>query len=157
MEEFFLRKRNFSKVFEINNYFEDFNIIIKTKNKIQKYKEIFSNLARNYPAYNMYFYDSAPINNNMIQKFKLDDIKKSLNDYIDDINNEKFDKFKGDINFKCQIGLLEKNLQFISFNNFKFNYIFNRERCHQFFRNNINTIINNTDRNNFFISIERIP
>ena len=105
----------------------------------------------------MYFYDSAPINNNMIQKFKLDDIKKSLNDYIDDINNEKFDKFKRDINFKCQIGLLKKNLQFISFNNFKFNYIFNRERCHQFFRNNINTIINNTDRNNFFISIERIP
>jgi hypothetical protein len=42
----------------------------------------------------------------MIQKFKLDDIKKSLNDYIDDINNEKFDKFKRDINFKCQIGLL---------------------------------------------------
>ena len=100
---------------------------MKTKNKIQKYKEIFSNLARNYPAYNilnsflknktelidgiyLYFYDSAPINNNMIQKFKLDDIKKSLNDYIDDINNEKFDKFKGDINFKCQIDLLWKNL-----------------------------------------------
>jgi hypothetical protein len=26
---------------------------MKTKNKIQKYKEIFSNLARNYPAYNI--------------------------------------------------------------------------------------------------------
>ena len=56
IKNFILEKqfwKNFSKVFDINNYFEDFNIIIKTKNKIQKYKKIFSNLARNYPAYNI--------------------------------------------------------------------------------------------------------
>ena len=85
---------------------------------MQKYKEIFSDLTMNYPAYNilksllenktqfindtyLYYYDSAPRNNDIVQKIKLDDIIKSLNDSIGDISAERFDKFNGNINFEC--------------------------------------------------------
>ena len=132
LEEFFLGEGNLSKVFDLNNYIEDFNTITETKNKMQKYKEIFSDLTMNYPAYNilksllenktqfindtyLYYYDSAPRNNDIVQKIKLDDIIKSLNDSIDDISPERFDKFNGNINVECirdysEIGSPQNNL-----------------------------------------------
>jgi hypothetical protein len=120
LKECFVGEGNFSKIFEFDfkKIKDDFEIFKEAKKDIEKYKNIFTDLKSNHPAYNtlksvldtktnftedtyLYYYNSTPIGSNVIQKVKLDEIIKLLNDSIGNTNNERWDKFQGDINIAC--------------------------------------------------------
>ena len=132
LEKCFLKEGDLSGIFGLKDYIDVFNTINKEKNEILIHKEIFNNLMNNYPAYNvlktlldkktefindtyLYYYDTSQIGMDMINNVKLDDMIKSLNDSIDDINNQRWSLLQGDRNFQCfkdknEIGTPEKNL-----------------------------------------------
>lgn len=122
LKECFVGEGNFLKIFEfdLKNIKDDLEIFKEAKKDIEKYKNIFSDLKSNHPAYNnlkslldtktnftedtyLYYYNSTPIGNNIIQKVKLDEIIKLLNDSIGNTNNERWDKYKGDKSIRCNI------------------------------------------------------
>ena len=53
LEECILGEGNLSRLFELSEYIEDFEIIVKGKKEIKNYIEQIKNLVINYPAYNI--------------------------------------------------------------------------------------------------------
>ena len=99
LEECILGEGNLSRLFELSEYIEDFEIIVKGKKEIKNYIEQIKNLVTNYPAYNilksvlenktdfindteLYFHYSINEYENITQKISFDEILKRLNKVI---------------------------------------------------------------------------
>ena len=122
LEECFLREGNLTKIFDLEELRYYLNNIIEAKKEIKKYIDIFNNISINHPSYNFlksildnktefnndtYIYHFNSIyssNNNIIEKIKLDDALKLLNDSIGNYYEEKWDKYRGDKNTICGKG-----------------------------------------------------
>ena len=117
LKELIVGEGNLSKVIILDNFNREMEIL---------YVETFNYLKISHPSYNilktllekktefiddtyLYYYDSSPIDSDIIQKVKLDESLKLLNDSIGDLSNERWDKFQGNKNFRCNYGHSPEN------------------------------------------------
>ena len=125
LEECFLREGNLTKNFNLEELRHNLNNIIESKKEIKKYIEIFNEISINHPSYNflksildnktefindtyIYHYNSlSQIDNDIIEKIKLDDAIKLLNDSIGNSFDEKWDKHYGDKTLICSEGVFD--------------------------------------------------
>ena len=131
LEECILREGNLSRLFELSEYIEDFDMITKGKKEIKNYIEQIKNLEINYPPYNILklvlenktefindteLYFHYPINEyeNITQKISFDEILQRLNKLIGEKHYEQWDIIKGEKSYECYRdkieGLLPKNI-----------------------------------------------
>ena len=122
IEEILIGEGNLSKSFNLYEYKENFDSIIKNKKEIEKNLESLTNLKNNYPAYNflksilknktefindteLYYYNSDNLfSSDIIDKINLDEVLYLLNNSIGGFNDERWDISNGDKNFMCFIG-----------------------------------------------------
>ena len=126
LEECVVGEGNLSKVFNLDEITGDFDTINQVRGDIQIYKQNFTNLAQQYPAYYIlkaalenktkFAIDTNFIHIDVIEdenkksdlatsqispSFVISEIIKSLNNSIGDKNEEKWNQYKGDKNFVC--------------------------------------------------------
>lgn len=123
LEECFLGEGDLAKNFNLDDLRYYLNNILEARKEIKNYIDVFKNISINHPSYNLlksiltnktqfindtylYHYNSISTDNenDVIQKIKLDDVLKILNDSIGDFRDERWDKFKGDKTLSCGRG-----------------------------------------------------
>ena len=123
LEECFLGEGELAQNFNLGDLRYYLNNILEARKEIKNYIDVFKNISINHPSYNLlksiltnktefindtylYHYNSISSDNenDVIQKIKLDDVLKILNDSIGDFRDERWDIFKGDKTLSCGRG-----------------------------------------------------